>query len=41
MGLAEAYEYASEVMTLNMLDDDAEEGITAFLEKRPAKWRNT
>lgn len=39
MGLAEAYAYASEVMTSNMLADDAKEGITAFLEKRPAKWR--
>ena len=40
MGLAEAYDYASEVMALNMLGEDAAEGIAAFLEKRPAKWRD-
>ncbi|HZS82631.1 MAG TPA: enoyl-CoA hydratase [Stellaceae bacterium] len=38
--LAEAYDYASRVMTQNMLARDAEEGIDAFLEKRPAVWEN-
>jgi enoyl-CoA hydratase/carnithine racemase len=38
MPLAEAYDYASRVMTENMLDAEAEEGVYAFLEKRPAKW---
>jgi enoyl-CoA hydratase/carnithine racemase len=38
MPLAEAYNYASQVMTENMLDAEAEEGVCAFLEKRPAKW---
>ena len=38
MPLAEAYDYASEVMTANMLAADAEEGIGAFIEKRPPKW---
>jgi enoyl-CoA hydratase/carnithine racemase len=38
--LAEAYAYASEVMTRNMLARDAEEGIDAFLEKRPPVWRD-
>jgi enoyl-CoA hydratase/carnithine racemase len=38
MPLAEAYDYASEVMTTNMLAADAEEGIGAFLDKRPPKW---
>jgi enoyl-CoA hydratase/carnithine racemase len=38
MKLAEAYDYASRVMTENMLDAEAEEGVCAFLEKRPAKW---
>src|SRR6185437_15995902 len=38
MPLAEAYDYASRVMTENMLDAEAEEGVCAFLEKRPAKW---
>ena len=40
LGLAEAYAYASEVMTRNMLARDAEEGIDAFLEKRPARWED-
>ena len=38
LGLQEAYAYASEVMTRNMLARDAEEGIDAFLEKRPPHW---
>jgi len=38
MPLAEAYDYASRVMTENMLDAEAEEGVCAFLEKRPAQW---
>ncbi len=38
MGLKDAYDYASEVMTRNMLARDAEEGIDAFIEKRPPKW---
>lgn len=38
MELAEAYEYAAEVMTCNMMADDVGEGIDAFIEKRPALW---
>ena len=38
LGLDEAYAYTSEVMTRNMLARDAEEGIDAFLEKRPPVW---
>jgi enoyl-CoA hydratase/carnithine racemase len=38
MNLADAYRYASEVMVENMLARDAEEGISAFIEKRPPKW---
>ncbi len=38
MNLAEAYEHTSRVMVENMLAADAEEGISAFLEKRPPKW---
>jgi enoyl-CoA hydratase/carnithine racemase len=38
MPLAEAYDYASAVMTENMLEAEAEEGIGAFLEKRTPKW---
>jgi enoyl-CoA hydratase/carnithine racemase len=38
MGLAEAYDYASQVMTQNMLAAEAAEGIGAFVEKREPKW---
>ncbi|UEM04124.1 enoyl-CoA hydratase [Skermanella rosea] len=38
MGLDDAYAYASDVMTRNMLARDAEEGIDAFLAKRPPVW---
>ena len=38
--LAEAYAYASEVMTENMMARDAEEGICAFIEKRDPKWQD-
>jgi enoyl-CoA hydratase/carnithine racemase len=37
--LIKAYDYASTVMTENMLARDAEEGIDAFLDKRPPTWR--
>ena len=40
MPLAEAYSYASEVMTENMLARDAEEGICAFIEKRKPTWED-
>jgi enoyl-CoA hydratase/carnithine racemase len=33
-----AYAYAKEVMSMNSLAMDAQEGMTAFLEKRPACW---
>lgn len=36
--LEDAYRYASEVMVRNMMTRDAEEGIDAFLEKRPPEW---
>lgn len=38
LDLDQAYAYASEVMTRNMLTRDAEEGIDAFLAKRPPVW---
>ncbi|WP_413204006.1 enoyl-CoA hydratase [Rhodospirillum sp. A1_3_36] len=38
MPLDEAYLYASEVMTRNMMARDAEEGIDAFLSKRAPSW---
>jgi enoyl-CoA hydratase/carnithine racemase len=40
MPLADAYDYASQVMVENMLARDAEEGIGAFIEKREAKWQD-
>src|SRR4051794_12683881 len=38
--LAEAYAYASKVMTENMMARDAEEGICAFIEKRDPSWED-
>jgi enoyl-CoA hydratase/carnithine racemase len=40
MSLADAYRYAAEVMTENMMARDAEEGIGAFIEKREPKWHD-
>ena len=40
MPLDGAYDYASEVMVGNLLKQDAEEGIDAFIGKRPAHWRD-
>jgi enoyl-CoA hydratase/carnithine racemase len=40
MSLANAYDYASQVMVENMLARDAEEGINAFIERREAKWQD-
>ena len=40
MNLADAYRYAAEVMTENMMARDAEEGIGAFIEKRDPKWQD-
>jgi enoyl-CoA hydratase/carnithine racemase len=40
MSLADAYRYAAEVMTDNMMARDAEEGIGAFIEKRTPTWRD-
>jgi enoyl-CoA hydratase/carnithine racemase len=37
--IADAYAYANEVMVLNMMHHDAEEGIGAFIEKRPPGWK--
>jgi enoyl-CoA hydratase/carnithine racemase len=33
-----AYDYAQDVMSMNAAAADAQEGFSAFLEKRPAKW---
>jgi enoyl-CoA hydratase/carnithine racemase len=40
MSLSDAYRYAAEVMTENMMARDAEEGIGAFIEKREPKWQD-
>jgi enoyl-CoA hydratase/carnithine racemase len=40
MSLADAYHYAAEIMTENMMARDAEEGIGAFIEKREPKWQD-
>lgn len=42
MSVEDAYDYASEVMTCNMMADmadDVDEGIDAFIEKRQAVWK--
>lgn len=38
LGVSHAYEYASELAARNATARDSSEGISAFLEKRPAKW---
>ena len=40
MPLKKAYKYTSKVMTENMMELDAREGISAFLEKRKPNWQN-
>ena len=40
MSLRKAYKFTSKVMTENMMAKDANEGISAFLEKRKPKWKN-
>jgi enoyl-CoA hydratase/carnithine racemase len=40
LDLAAAYRYAAEVMTTNMLAEDAGEGIDAFLARRPPVWHD-
>ena len=40
MGLDEAYRYTAEVMVENLMARDAQEGISAFVEKRPPKWQD-
>ncbi|SHE67241.1 Enoyl-CoA hydratase/carnithine racemase [Ruegeria intermedia] len=38
MPLEQAYAYTGEVMAQNMMHRDTEEGISAFIEKRPPNW---
>jgi enoyl-CoA hydratase/carnithine racemase len=37
-GLSAAYELAGESMACNMIDPSAQEGVAAFIEKRPPNW---
>jgi enoyl-CoA hydratase/carnithine racemase len=39
LGIDAAYELCQDVMSENAAADDAQEGISAFLEKRPPTWR--
>jgi enoyl-CoA hydratase/carnithine racemase len=39
MDMEQAYAFAGEVMARNMMEHDAQEGIDAFLSKRPPEWR--
>jgi enoyl-CoA hydratase/carnithine racemase len=41
MPLKDAYAYAAKVMVDNMMARDAEEGISAFLEKRHPEWKGS
>lgn len=38
MGIADAYRLAGETMACNMMEPCAQEGINAFIEKRPPAW---
>jgi enoyl-CoA hydratase/carnithine racemase len=38
MDLPQAYAYAKEVMSLNAMAADAQEGIHAFLARRAPRW---
>jgi enoyl-CoA hydratase/carnithine racemase len=40
MGVADAYDHATDVMVKNMMAHDAEEGISAFVEKRTPTWKD-
>jgi enoyl-CoA hydratase/carnithine racemase len=40
MPLADAYAFASQVMTENLMAEDADEGIRAFIDKRPPLWKD-
>ena len=40
LDLTSAYRYAAEIMTINMLAEDAGEGIDAFLAKRAPVWHD-
>jgi len=39
LGIAQAYEAAAQTMACNMMDETALEGVQAFIDKRPPRWR--
>jgi len=39
LGIASAYEAASRTMACNMMDEAALEGVQAFIDKRPPRWK--
>jgi enoyl-CoA hydratase/carnithine racemase len=39
LGIAAAYDAASQIMACNMMDESALEGVQAFIEKRPPHWK--
>ena len=39
LGIAAAYDAASQTMACNMMDEAALEGVQAFLEKRSPRWK--
>ena len=39
LGIAAAYEGVSQTMACNMMDEAALEGVQAFIEKRPPRWK--
>jgi enoyl-CoA hydratase/carnithine racemase len=39
LGIAQAYEAAAQTMARNMMDESALEGVQAFIDKRPPRWR--
>ncbi|HJH24850.1 MAG TPA: enoyl-CoA hydratase [Paenalcaligenes hominis] len=41
MPQAQAYAHAVQVMAHNMMEEDALEGLSAFIEKRPAHWQSS
>ena len=40
MGIAAAYQLAGQTMACNMLDEVAQEGVQAFIDKREPSWRS-
>ena len=39
LGIASAYEAAAQTMACNMMDEAALEGVQAFIDKRPPRWK--